>query len=477
MIKTSGIRRVTRIADSINRKNVSFVQKEMPEKLLALSKGKTPTQGQVKKVWAGQMEKLKPLTEAVTTAGMKYQRRLDKMPKLSSAHVAFLDELDKIASKNARKRLDDLSSRLANGDPVGLSGDRRTYVEARASARSAGQMAGQWPTRPGSKTSKSLVELGRDMKTEAKGFLDYSSKTMKIPSAGVRPPPKPLAPMAKVLKFTKKASSNVRAMRAAAAVSPAPMFASQRSYLEGRVGAQVAGRLAGTNTRMQGIGRKLKAQSAQDLDRFQQTMKLAHTSTGAMQKEAFLRDLNIMSSLKNAMGSAVGAAQKLPGQMMDAARAAPGAAASFARSVPGRMEGAANNLGNAVGSFARPVDAMRQGWNQTTHDTKNMHWAAKALMAHGLVTGLKDVALRDDPSGMGRSRLHRGLRFAGDQAGTIMTAPYGFTGAVAGSLIGSKLGDIAGRSIDKARRYVPYKKQQQESPAFQMSNVTPEENA
>jgi hypothetical protein len=157
-----------------------------------------------------------------------------------------------------------------------------------------------------------------------------------------------------------------------------------------------------------------------------------------MEKEAYLRDLKDMA-----------------GQAWKAMRQAPAAAAQFAGKIPGHLQGAADNVGSAAGAFARPVDSFRKGWQRTVSDTGQMSTPMKALMGAGLALGVHDVALREDPSGLGRSRLHRAVRFAGDQAGMIMGAPYGFSGGVAASLIGGKLGDIAGRSVDRARGYKP----------------------
>jgi hypothetical protein len=150
-----------------------------------------------------------------------------------------------------------------------------------------------------------------------------------------------------------------------------------------------------------------------------------------MEKEALLRDIG---------RRAVSFAKGIPGAL---------------RSIPGHAAGGAQNVGKAVGSFATPAKSMRAGWQKTVHDTKSMSMPMKALMGYGLVTGAGSVIKKDDPMGQGRSRVRRALAFAGDQAGMVMSAPFGFWGGTAGSMIGNKVGDTVGRAVDKVRGYRP----------------------
>jgi hypothetical protein len=121
----------------------------------------------------------------------------------------------------------------------------------------------------------------------------------------------------------------------------------------------------------------------------------------------------------------------------------------------GWVVGGGENIGKAIGAYATPVESMRRGWKHTLHDTKSMGLPMKALWGVGLASGIRDVASEEDPQEKGRSRIHRALTFAGDQAGMIMSAPFGFWGGMAGSAIGSKVGDMAGRAVDKLRGYRP----------------------
>jgi hypothetical protein len=130
-------------------------------------------------------------------------------------------------------------------------------------------------------------------------------------------------------------------------------------------------------------------------------------------------------------------------------------AVNFIKGIPGHAAGGAENVGKAIGSFATPRASLREGWRRTVHDTKSMSVPMKALMGYGLATGAASVVKKDDPMGRGRSRLHRALTFAGDQAGMVMSAPFGFWGGTAGSMIGGKIGDLAGRAVDKVRGYRP----------------------
>jgi hypothetical protein len=138
--------------------------------------------------------------------------------------------------------------------------------------------------------------------------------------------------------------------------------------------------------------------------------------------------------------------------------AAQGHAQAFAsrmgRGAAQQVKGTGRNIGGAIGAFATPVKSLQKGWNATwTPGGKPLHPAYKALMGYGLITGARDVAMKNDPSGRGHSRTRRALRFAGDQLGGVIAAPFGLTGGLVGSLGGAKVGDLAGAAYDKLRGY------------------------
>lgn len=132
----------------------------------------------------------------------------------------------------------------------------------------------------------------------------------------------------------------------------------------------------------------------------------------------------------------------------------------FARGTANFAEGVGKNVGRAAMAFTTPKKSFTHGWDATWHPERlpggqPLHPAFKALMGYGLLTGVRDVATKNDPTGRGHSRLRRALRFAGDQAGGIITAPFGFTGGMFGSMVGGKVGDLAGAATEKLRGYKP----------------------
>jgi len=126
------------------------------------------------------------------------------------------------------------------------------------------------------------------------------------------------------------------------------------------------------------------------------------------------------------------------------------------RFVRNQAEGVGKNLGKATAAWASPKKSFQKGWESTWRpggQPLSLPW--KALMGYGLLTGTRDVLKREDPSGQGHSRVRRALRFAGDQAGGIIGAPFGFTGGLLSSMVGSKIGDTAGAAVDKLRGVRP----------------------
>lgn len=124
------------------------------------------------------------------------------------------------------------------------------------------------------------------------------------------------------------------------------------------------------------------------------------------------------------------------------------------KTIPAGLRGAGENIGNSISAFATPKASLQRGWNETwSPGGKPLHPLMKGLMAYGAYSDIKQMRPAEDPSGMGRSRLHRGLSSLGNQAGGFIGAPFGLTGGLTASLIGSKLGDTTGRAIDKLRGY------------------------
>ena len=116
--------------------------------------------------------------------------------------------------------------------------------------------------------------------------------------------------------------------------------------------------------------------------------------------------------------------------------------------------GVASNVGGALSSFATPRESFKKGWEATWRPGgQTMHPLSKALMAYGAYNDVKQIAPQQDPTGQGRSRIHRALTAVGSQAGGIMSAPYGLSGGIVGGMTGAKLGDLAGRAIDKVRGF------------------------
>lgn len=134
------------------------------------------------------------------------------------------------------------------------------------------------------------------------------------------------------------------------------------------------------------------------------------------------------------------------------------AASRFGRGANRFAEGVGKNLGGAAMAFTTPRKSFAKGWDATWHPERlpggqPLHPIFKGLMGYGLLTGLRDVAVKEDPAGKGHSRVRRALRFAGDQAGGIISAPFGLSGGMFGSMAGGKVGDLAGAAVDKLRGY------------------------
>jgi hypothetical protein len=185
----------------------------------------------------------------------------------------------------------------------------------------------------------------------------------------------------------------------------------------------------------------------------------------AFKKESQIAFLDELEKISLSMGQAgTWAAQQAgkagkwvaqqPHAMGAAVRAAPQAVARGVKNIPNSMRGAGENIGNAVASFASPRESLRKGWEATWRPGgKSLNPLFKGLMAYGAYNDVKQMMPREDPTGQNRSRIHRGLAAAGAQAGGIMSAPFGMTGGIVGSLAGAKMGDLAGRAVDRVRGY------------------------
>jgi hypothetical protein len=136
------------------------------------------------------------------------------------------------------------------------------------------------------------------------------------------------------------------------------------------------------------------------------------------------------------------------------------AAGRFGRSATRFAEGVGKNVGGAAVAFTTPKKSFAKGWDATWHPERlpggqPLHPVFRGLMGYGLLTGLRDVAVKEDPAGKGHSRVRRALRFAGDQAGGIISAPFGLSGGMLGAMAGGKVGDLAGAAVDKLRGHRP----------------------
>jgi hypothetical protein len=97
---------------------------------------------------------------------------------------------------------------------------------------------------------------------------------------------------------------------------------------------------------------------------------------------------------------------------------------------------------------------MKKGISETlTPGGKKVHPGWLVLQGLGLASGVQQAAKKDDPTGAGRSRLHRTLQLAGDQVGGVIGTPFGFSGGMTGSLVGGAIGSAAGRLADRVRGY------------------------
>lgn len=169
---------------------------------------------------------------------------------------------------------------------------------------------------------------------------------------------------------------------------------------------------------------------------------------------AFMDELEKISFQMPNMAQAGNWAKQVPGRVGAWAKQAPGQAVNAIKNAPSwankQFIGGSRNIGSAAAALKTPGKSLAKGWHASW---TSAHPAFKGLMALGLLQGAHSVKQREDPTGMGRSRLHRGLQFAGEQLGGLIGAPYGLAGGMAASMVGSKAGNLAGRAVDRVRGY------------------------
>jgi hypothetical protein len=132
---------------------------------------------------------------------------------------------------------------------------------------------------------------------------------------------------------------------------------------------------------------------------------------------------------------------------------------SFAKGVGSTIKNEAlhahENIGGAVGAMTAPKHYLAEGLQEFKGPisygdmtTPWKIWQAKDLLekAHGAIQ-------KEDPTGQGRSRLHRTAAGIGSQAGGIIARKFGILGGIAGTTVGGKVGDLAGRGVDRLRGY------------------------
>lgn len=114
---------------------------------------------------------------------------------------------------------------------------------------------------------------------------------------------------------------------------------------------------------------------------------------------------------------------------------------------------AGDQAGRAAGSFLSPQQSATHGLDHMLTGFRSAGLPGKVLQTYSFVNDFRDALPRQDPTGAGRSQLHRYARAFGGQFGGLMGAPHGLAGSLAGVSIGNRLGDAAGRVVDKIRRY------------------------
>lgn len=117
------------------------------------------------------------------------------------------------------------------------------------------------------------------------------------------------------------------------------------------------------------------------------------------------------------------------------------------RGIPSAVSRGVKDFGGALGSFAAPVENAKAGLGREIQGFNNSGRYMKALTAFNTLKGARDVALKEDPTGQGRSRTHRLLSAAGTTAGGMIAGHYGLVGGLAGSMIGGSAANALARRI------------------------------
>jgi hypothetical protein len=139
--------------------------------------------------------------------------------------------------------------------------------------------------------------------------------------------------------------------------------------------------------------------------------------------------------------------------------------ANVGNRITSNVAGAGANIGGALHQmFSHPIQGLARGAKETVTGLKGHPWLTAAILG-GTALGIHDLSKPVDPTGAGRSRAHRTAEFVGDQAGGLIGAPFGFAGSIAGGMMGKKIGDLAGKTIDKVRGYKRTPAMVQEAPA------------
>jgi hypothetical protein len=128
----------------------------------------------------------------------------------------------------------------------------------------------------------------------------------------------------------------------------------------------------------------------------------------------------------------------------------------------GFFEGVANNVKNTAKAFKTPGRSMKEGWEYGAGKgggwvgngkiTGKLPVGPKSLTVAGGALALPEAVAEEDPTGQGRSRAHRMVRWAGSQAGGLVGTPHGLSGAIVGGVVGEGAGAMAGRALDRLRR-------------------------
>jgi hypothetical protein len=142
-------------------------------------------------------------------------------------------------------------------------------------------------------------------------------------------------------------------------------------------------------------------------------------------------------------------------QVAQAGQRVAGAVRSAPQRVVQGFSGMGQNLGNAAATILRPSKAAwRHGFDASFRPErlpggKPMGRGMKAFMGLSLGMGAYQAAKKEDPTGRGQSRFRRITRLAGEQAGGVLTAPFGFSGGMLGATVGGKLGDVVGAAGER----------------------------